>query len=47
MCVRVGIHVCVIGWTFMYVYYGGCSCMCVRVGILVCARVCIHVCVLG
>ena len=28
MCVRVGIHVCVLGW---------CSCMCVRMGIHVCA----------
>jgi hypothetical protein len=39
MCVRVGVHVCVLGWDVMYVCYGGHSCMCVRVGI--------HVCVLG
>ena len=36
MCARVGIHVCVLGWafmyvlgwTFMYVCLGGRSCMC-------------------
>ena len=47
MCVRVGIHVCVIGWAFMYPCYGGHSCMCVRVGVRVRVRVGIHVCVLG
>jgi hypothetical protein len=36
MCVRVGVHVCVLGWTFIYVCYGGHSCMCVRVGLYVC-----------
>ena len=35
MCVRVGVHVCVLGWAFMYVF-GGYSCMCVRVGVHVC-----------
>ena len=39
MCVRVGVHVCVSGWAFMYMRYSGHSCMCVRVGA--------HVCVLG
>ena len=39
MCVRVGVHVCVLGWAFMCVCYGVHSCMCVRVGV--------HVCVLG
>ena len=37
MCVRVGVHVCVVGWAFMYVFewafmyvcYGGSSCLCV------------------
>jgi hypothetical protein len=28
MCVRVGIHVCVLGWAFM--------CVCVRVGVHMC-----------
>ena len=37
MCVRVGVHVCVLGC--------GRSCMCVRVGVLVCVRVGVHVCV--
>jgi hypothetical protein len=45
MCVRVGVHVCVLGWAFMYPCYGGRSCMCVRVGVRVRARVGIHVCV--
>ena len=44
MCVRVGVHVCVLGWTFMYVCKGGRSCMCVSLGIHVCARVGVHVC---
>jgi len=39
MCVRVGIHVCVLGWAFMYVCYSWRSCICVRV--------CVHVCVSG
>ena len=39
MCVRVGIHVCVLGWAFM--------CVCVRVGVPVCVRGGVHVCVLG
>ena len=46
MYVRVGVHVCVLGWAFMYVF-GGYSCMCVRVGVHVCFRLAIHVCVLG
>ena len=37
MCVRVGVHVCMLGF--------GRSCMCVRVGVLVCVRVGVHVCV--
>ena len=37
MCIRVGIHVCVIGWAFM----------CDRVDVHVCVRVGVHVCVLG
>ena len=36
MCVSVGVHVCVLGWTFMYVCLSGRSCMCVRVGVHVC-----------
>jgi hypothetical protein len=28
MCVRVGVHVCVLGWAFM--------CVCVRVGVHMC-----------
>ena len=39
MCIRFGVHVCVLGWAFMSVCQGGPSCMCVRVGV--------HVCVLG
>jgi hypothetical protein len=39
MCVRVDVHVCVLGWVFMYVCQGGRSCICVRVGV--------HICVLG
>ena len=39
MCDSVGVHVCVLGWAFMYVCLSGRSCMCARVGI--------HVCVLG
>jgi hypothetical protein len=35
MYVRVGVHVCVLEWAFMYVF-GGYSCMCVRVGVHVC-----------
>jgi hypothetical protein len=30
------VHVCVLGWAFMDICYGGCSCMCVREGVLVC-----------
>jgi len=33
MCVRVGVHVFVLG---------GCSCMCVSVGVHVCVRVDVH-----
>jgi hypothetical protein len=47
VCVRVGILVCVLGWEFMYVCYGGHSCVCVKVGVHVCFRLGIHVCVLG
>jgi hypothetical protein len=36
MCVSVGVHVCVLGWAFMYVCLSGHSCMCVRVGVHVC-----------
>ena len=36
MCVSVGVHVCVLGWAFMYVCLSGSSCMCVRVGVHVC-----------
>ena len=43
MCVRLGVHICVLGWAFMYVLEGN-SCMCVRVGVHVCVRVVIHVC---
>jgi len=51
MCVRVGVHVCVLGWVlgwaFMYVLgwafmcmcYGGRSCMCVRLGVHLCVLV--------
>jgi hypothetical protein len=38
MCVRVGVHVCLLGWRSC-MCYGGRSCMYVRVGV--------HVCVLG
>ena len=31
-----GVHVCVLGWAFMYVCLSGSSCMCVRVGVHVC-----------
>ena len=53
MC-RVGVQVCMLGWVFMYPCYGGRSCMCVRMGVLVgelggrscmCVRVGVHVCV--
>jgi hypothetical protein len=39
--------VCVWGWVFMYVCWGGRSCVCVMGGVHVCVRVGIHVCVLG
>jgi hypothetical protein len=39
MCVRVGVHVCVLGWAFM--------CVCVSVSVHVCFRLGINVCVLG
>jgi hypothetical protein len=39
MCVRVGVHVCVLGWAFM--------CVCVRVSVHMCFRLGINVCVLG
>ena len=29
MCVRLGVHVHVVGWAFIYMCYGGCSCVCV------------------
>jgi hypothetical protein len=47
VCVRVGVHVCVVGWAFMYVCKGEHSCVCVRVDVHVCVRVGVHVCVLG
>ena len=37
MCVRVSVHVCVLGWAFM----------CVWVGVHVYVRVGVHVCLLG
>jgi hypothetical protein len=37
MCVRAGVHVCMLGC--------GRSCMCVGVGVRVCVRVGVHVCV--
>ena len=43
----VGVHVCMLGWAFMYVCYAGHSCVSVRVGVHVCFRLGIHVCVLG
>ena len=36
MCVMVGVHICVLGWAFMYVCLCGCSCIYVRVGVHVC-----------
>ena len=44
MCVRVGVHACVLGWAFMYVL-GGYSCMCVRVGVHACVLGCVFMCV--
>ena len=35
MCVRMGVHVCVLGWAFMYVLRWAFMCVCVRVGVLV------------
>ena len=45
MCVRVGVHVCVLGWEFLYVL--GLALMCVLGWASMCVRVGIHVCVIG
>ena len=47
MCVRVGVHVCVLGWAFVCVRVDG---MCVRVGVHVCVASVLgwtFMCVLG
>ena len=34
-----GVHVCVLGWVFMYVLQDGHSYICVRVGVHICVLV--------